>query len=196
MPGPGRAPVACRPQGRPGITRSAPDRPRLAVLLLGLVAFAGAWADSFTGRVVAVLDGDTLEVLDAAQVRHRVRLAGIDAPESGQAFGTTAKAYLLSLAGGKQVRVLSLKQDRYGREIGKVIQDQDRDQRDLNLAMLREGLAWWYRKYAGEQSQVDRVLYEAAETKARAHGIGLWQDPDPVPPWEWRRAHQDTRGRR
>ncbi|MGA7982360.1 MAG: thermonuclease family protein [Chromatiaceae bacterium] len=57
---------------------------------------------------------------------------------------------------------------------------------EIFLRMVRAGLAWWYRKYANEQSPADRLLYEDAENKARAERRGLWTDPDPVPPWEWR----------
>ena len=61
-----------------------------------------------------------------------------------------------------------------------------RDGQDLNLVMVRDGLAWWYRKYAEEQSPADRVLYEEAEARAKAARVGLWGDPDPMPPWDWR----------
>ena len=67
--------------------------------------------------------------------------------------------------------------------VGKILTDD----RDVNLALVRDGMCWWYRKYAGEQSTLDRGLYEAAETAARDKRRGLWTDPDPVPPWEWRR---------
>ena len=60
-------------------------------------------------------------------------------------------------------------------------------QRDVNLALVREGMCWWYRKYAGEQTLVDRALYEDAEKRAKTGRRGLWSDPDPVPPREWRR---------
>ena len=58
---------------------------------------------------------------------------------------------------------------------------------DVNLSLVRMGMCWWYRKYAREQSDVDQVLYEAAEASAREGRVGLWRDPEPVPPWEWRR---------
>jgi len=86
---------------------------RLALIALALVATV-ATADTFEGRVVRVLDGDTVDVLDAGKSSHRVRLAGIDAPEKGQAFGTRAKQLLLELAGGKSVEVSWHKRDRYG----------------------------------------------------------------------------------
>lgn len=75
------------------------------------------------------------------------------------------------------------KRDRYGRIVGKIIFDG----RDVDLAMVSAGYAWWYRKYASEQNAGDRVLYEAAEEQAKEERRGLWADPNPVPPWEWRR---------
>ena len=76
------------------------------------------------------------------------------------------------------------KLDRYGRTVGKVLDAQQ----DVNIALVRDGMCWWYRKYASEQSAVDRHLYEAAEAKAKTERVGLWSDPAPVPPWEWRRS--------
>ena len=75
------------------------------------------------------------------------------------------------------------KSDRYKRIVGKVIHGD----RDVNLALVRDGMCWWYRKYAHEQSPVDRVLYADAEGEAREQRRGLWSDREPVPPWEWRR---------
>jgi len=156
--------------------------PRLAALLLALSLSPALSADTLTGKVVRVVDGDTLYVLDADKTQHKIRLAGIDAPEQGQPFGTKAKEALLDLVAGKVVEVDWQKRDRYKRIVGKVIHDG----RDVNLAMVRSGLAWWYRKYADEQSRADRQIYEAAEDRARAERQGLWADPAPVPPWEWR----------
>jgi micrococcal nuclease len=113
---------------------------------------------------------------------HRIRLAGIDAPESGQAFGTKAKQRLLELVGGLVVTVDWHKRDKYKRTVGKLVHQE----RDVNLAMVEGGFAWWYRNYAGEQSKTDQVLYEAAERQARTNRSGLWRDPKPMPPWEWR----------
>lgn len=85
-------------------------------LLLG-----NAWAEALEGRVVRVTDGDTITVLDARKVQHRIRLAGIDAPEKKQAFGTRAKENLSYLVFGKTVRVDGRKKDQYGRLVGKVL---------------------------------------------------------------------------
>ena len=74
------------------------------------------------------------------------------------------------------------KKDRYSRIVGKLLLDGE----DVNLNMVRSGFAWWYRKYANEQSPADQDRYEAAEFDARAGRVGLWVDPSPMAPWDWR----------
>jgi endonuclease YncB( thermonuclease family) len=95
---------------------------------------------------VRVIDGDTVVVLDARMEQHRVRLAGIDAPERDQPFGTKSKQYLADLVAGKQITVDWHTLDRYHRIVGNIILGGQ----DVNLAMVTGGLAWWYRKYANE----------------------------------------------
>jgi micrococcal nuclease len=152
-----------------------------SALLLFFFAFP-VLADTLEGRVVRVIDGDTVVVLDANRTQYRIRLAGIDAPERKQPFGQRSKQYLASQIAGQDVAINWDKYDRYHRIVGKIIYDGQH----VDLAMVRAGLAWWYRHYAHEQSAADRVLYEDAETKAKAERKGLWIDPDPLPPWEWR----------
>jgi len=140
-------------------------------------------AETITGRVVGVADGDTITVLDANKVQHKIRLSGIDAPEKKQPFGNRSKESLSELAFDKTVTVETSKRDRYGRQIGKVLVNG----RDVNLMQVERGMAWFYRQYQRDQSPNDRRLYEAAEDAARAGKRGLWRDADPVPPWEFRR---------
>lgn len=141
-----------------------------------------AHAETITGRVVGVADGDTITVLDADKVQHKIRLSGIDAPEKKQAFGNRSKESLSALAFDKTVNVETEKRDRYGRQIGKVLVDG----RDVNLVQVERGMAWFYRQYQRDQAPNDRRLYEAAEDAARADKRGLWRDDGPVPPWEFR----------
>jgi len=152
----------------------------LAPILLALACTANA--ETITGLVVSVADGDTITVLDADKVQHKIRLAGIDAPEKKQAFGNRSKESLSALAFDKTVNVETSKRDRYGRQIGKVLVNGQ----DVNLVQVERGMAWFYRKYQREQSPNDQKLYEAAEDTARADKRGLWRDADPVPPWEFR----------
>jgi micrococcal nuclease len=148
---------------------------RAAVLALALVIAPIARAD-FTGRVVAVLDGDTIEVLVNRRAV-RVRLAQIDAPEKGQPYGSRAKQALARLSFRQAVTVSEAGRDRYGRVLGTV----HVAGANVNAAMVRQGMAWVYRRYA-----TDRSLYQAEEA-ARAARRGLWADPSPAPPWDYRR---------
>lgn len=165
---------------------------RIAIFALVLVTLP-AWAATLTGRVVYVSDGDSVTVLDASRTQHKVRLAGIDAPEKGQAFGRRAGEYLALLVKGKEVTVTWEKIDRYQRKVGKVMVTPPdcptcAHTLDANLAMVTVGLAWHYKAYAKEQSAEDRERYDFAEREARARRAGLWHDQDPTPPWEWRKA--------
>jgi endonuclease YncB( thermonuclease family) len=157
----------------------------LRSFLLGAALFptaVAALADVLSGRIVAVADGDTLTVLDSARRQHKVRLAGIDAPEKKQPFGTVSRQSLAQLTHGKQVLVEWYKRDRYGRLVGKVYVGN----LDVNLEQVRRGLAWHYLEYASEQAPADRTAYSVTEYGARSARRGLWADPRPVPPWEWR----------
>ena len=147
----------------------------LACLFLWLPVLAGA--ETLSGKVVKVVDGDTIDVLqDRTTVR--IRLNGIDAPEKGQAYGNRAKQFVLDLAAQQTVTVEIKDIDRYGRSVGDVFLP---DGRNLNREIVAAGYAWWYRKYSADQS-LGRLEEEAQRGRR-----GLWQDKNPVPPWEWRR---------
>ncbi|MCS7309384.1 MAG: thermonuclease family protein [Armatimonadetes bacterium] len=134
----------------------------------------------FVGRVVGVSDGDTIEVMRAGRAV-RVRLEGIDCPESGQAYGTRAKQFTSELVFGKEVAVQVRGTDQYGRILGEVILP---DGRSLNRELVRNGYAWWYRRYSN-----DPVLQQLEE-EARRERRGLWRDRNPIPPWEFRRERR------
>jgi endonuclease YncB( thermonuclease family) len=155
--------------------------------ILALVMTA-VQADQVQGRVVGVADGDTVTVLDDRKVQHKVRLAGIDAPEKGMPYGQRSKQYLSDLVFGKTVILEGDKIDRYGRTVAKILLNG----RDVNLAQIAAGMAWHYKKYEREQSSNDRMLYGAEELNARAARRGLWEDPQPVAPWDWRAEKRMT----
>ena len=157
----------------------------LAAIALGLLALT-VHADTLTGRVVGISDGDTLTLLDESRKQHKIRLAGIDTPEKGQPFGEYCKKSLSDLAYDRIATIESNKLDHYGRVIGKVLVDGQ----DVNLEQVRRGCGWHYKKYENEQPLEDRLSYNAAEERARASKMGLWADRDPVPPWEWRKARR------
>jgi endonuclease YncB( thermonuclease family) len=150
--------------------------------LLSLCIAASVQAEALVGKVVAVADGDTITVLDAAQVEHKIRLNGIDAPEKAQPFGQQCKQLLADRVFGQEVRVAGSKVDRYRRLVGKVLIGDV----DANLEQVKAGCAWHYKFFQGDQEPYDRALYANAENEARQAGRGLWVDPEPMPPWEWR----------
>jgi endonuclease YncB( thermonuclease family) len=136
-----------------------------------------------TGKVVKIADGDTLTVLDETNTQHKIRLAAIDAPEKKQAFGMKSREALAGKVFGKTVRVDVIDVDRYKREVGRIYLGD----RFTNMEMVRDGLAWRYVRYdkPGE--------FAAAEREARDSKRGLWADPHPVAPWEWRREQRGPR---
>lgn len=141
------------------------------------------------GKVIRVSDGDTIAVLDKDNKTHKIRFQGIDAPESKQDFGQVSKDNLSKMVFGKQVTVIYSKLDKYGRVVGKVLLDG----RDVNIEQVKAGLAWHYKKYEDEQPPEDRVTYAEAERQARAARLGLWKDPNPTPPGDWRVAVKEER---
>jgi len=134
------------------------------------------------GRVTGIVDGDTINVLIMAKRQISVRIAFIDAPERGQAFGQRAKAIISGLAFGKDVILRPHTIDRRGRLVARVLVDNQ----DAGLELLKQGLCWVYEKYVGEALPEIQTNYWAAQATAQSHRLGLWPDPDPVPPWKWR----------
>lgn len=147
-----------------------------ALLACALLAVSSAaWAD-FTGPVVAVLDGDTIDVL-VNNRPVRIRFAQIDAPERKQAFGTRSRQALAAMVARQVVTVAEDGPDRYGRTLGTVFVDGV----NVNAAMVQQGMAWAYRQYVTDRSLIQ------LEAEARAARRGLWVDPAPVEPWLFRR---------
>ena len=165
---------------------------RIFFLFALLPATACTAADDITGRVTYVYDGDTVSLRMGGE-DHRVRLQGIDAPEHDQPFGDAARDHLSRLVLDREVGLEMTGKDKYGRLLGKLwVQPADCPRcgktLDANLAMLTVGLAWWYRYYKDEQSPEDQGRYEFAEYEAKARRVGLWQDDNPTPPWDWPRG--------
>ncbi len=122
----------------------------LIILMVALFAFpAYVLADTLQGQVVKVADGDTITVQDDMGRKHRIRLAGIDAPEMNQPYGLHSKNNLMSLVDGEMVTVQYEKRDRYGRIVGKVLFRGG----DICLEQVKVGLAWHYKFYQMEQAQ-------------------------------------------
>jgi endonuclease YncB( thermonuclease family) len=150
------------------------------VLAAVSVAIAAKPHYTLTGKVVAIADGDTLTVLDDSKTQHKIRLAGIDAPEKGQAFGNKAREALGDKVFQQTIRIEVIDIDRYHREVGRIFLGD----RFINMEMVTDGFAWRYVQYdkPGE--------FTAAEADARERRRGLWADPNPTPPWEWRKTRR------
>jgi endonuclease YncB( thermonuclease family) len=145
----------------------------IVLLLTANTAYGDFW-----GPVTDVLDGDTIEVLHNTHPE-RVRLSGIACPEKGQAFGSRAKEAASALVFGRDVRLETDGQDKYGRTLADV---RLRDGTNVNHELVKDGWCWWYRKYAPGDTTLQLLESDAREAKR-----GLWADPHPVPPWEWRK---------
>ncbi len=146
--------------------------------------FQPAVASEFEAEVLEVVDGDTIKIRHQDQVL-RVRLQGIDAPERNQPFGSEATNYLATKVDGMRISILSSGHDKYGRLLGKIMLNGE----DINRHLLELGYAWWYRYYRDQQSLTDQHAYELAEEKAKFFKRGLWSDPEPINPYEWRKKH-------
>jgi endonuclease YncB( thermonuclease family) len=156
----------------------------VAVSACCLFAAQRGFADEIiSGTVVGVHDGDTLTVLTPEKTEIKVRLEGIDAPESKQPFGSASKASLSAMTFGRQVRLECGKTDRFRRKVCRVFQGTT----DVNREQLKRGMAWHFNKYADEQPAGERQADDEAETNARARSLGVFSQPNPQAPWDFRR---------
>ncbi|MCY2966281.1 MAG: thermonuclease family protein [Planctomycetota bacterium] len=141
-----------------------------------------------SGEVVSIADGDTVTVLDADKVQHKIRLQGIDAPEKKQPFGTAARKALGDKIHRENVRIVWKEKDKYGRILGEI----HLGDRHINREMVSDGYAWWYEKYAPK----DRELGQA-QAEARKERRGLWRDIEggvkPEAPWDFRKRQKQKR---
>jgi endonuclease YncB( thermonuclease family) len=174
---------------------------RLGALLIVLI---GAWAcvqqeavtpgklsagSVIEGKVVGVADGDTVTVLDQDNRQYKLRLAYIDSPEKAMPFGQAAKKSLSDLVYGSQISAAIDDVDRYGRGVARI----SKNEQDINLQQVKAGMAWHYTHYTKTQSRSDYAQYQAAQKAARSGQIGLWQDQNPTPPWDWRKANRNNK---
>jgi endonuclease YncB( thermonuclease family) len=139
--------------------------------------------NTFAAKIISITDGDTVDVLDQENQTRVIRLAGIDAPEHDQAFGTESTQHLAELIAGKAVTLECGNERSYGRLICKILLP---DGEDVCLDQLKAGMAWHYKQYQDEQSPADRAAYAGAECTAMQAHTGLWSDPHPVQPQDFR----------
>jgi endonuclease YncB( thermonuclease family) len=153
----------------------------LLFVILTMSAPSATFAHTIAGEVVAVADGDTITVRVSAP-HHKIRLNGIDAPESAQIFGQESKQNLSDLLFGEQVVVIWSKTARYGWILGTVTIGSV----DASLHQVKTGFAWYFHRYESDMPEIERHLYAAAEADAKANKLGLWSQAHPIAPWDWR----------
>ena len=146
-------------------------------LLVIIFCFFSCTIEQHTGRVVKVVDGDTFDLM-FEEKKIRVRMFGIDSPERGQAFNVKAKQFTASIIASKEVSVIVRNKDRYGRFVCDVYLS---DSTYVNAEIVKAGYAWHFTRYS------DDVQLAELQDEARNDKRGLWQDSDPLPPWEFRR---------
>jgi endonuclease YncB( thermonuclease family) len=152
----------------------------LLIFLLPLPCLSYAWS----GKVVGITDGDTITVLNSKTSKDvKTRLYGIDCPEGEQAFSKRARQFTSKLVYGKIVEVTVMDTDRYGRTVALVAVNKQ----ILNEELLKAGYAWVYYKYCHEMICHAWADYQFA---AKLDKRGLWRDPDPIPPWEFRKKRR------
>lgn len=155
------------------------------LLLLSVIACnqqSGTVTKSFQAKVISVKDGDTIVVLkDGKQII--IRLNHVDCPEirNSQPFGRAAKRFTSDFCFGQMVTVINEnKFDRYHRLIAVIINERGGN---LNKELVKAGLAWHFKRYS------HAAEYDSLEANARQHRRGLWQDKNPIPPWNWRNGN-------
>ena len=147
------------------------------ILLFTVQVFA------LSGKVVNVADGDTITVL-SNNIETKVRLYGIDCPEKSQPYGQKAKQFVLSMVSGKQVDVDIIDTDRYGRAVGVI----KLSGTILNTEIIKAGLAWQYERYCKMPFCSE---WKQLESDAKAVKAGLWSEPNPEPPWDFRHENKN-----
>ena len=166
-----------------GVVGSRPPFLSHVLVFVLLVAFNGpgpSVAVELEGVVVAVPEGDALEVLHEGTVFF-IRLQDVDAPEIGQPYGKEAQVFVESLALGKRAKVSTVGSLQAGTSLKGTMTLAS----GLNLSheLLKAGLAWWDRQAAAGNDSLWKL-----EREARTEHRGLWEDEDPIPPWEWRKG--------
>ncbi len=147
------------------------------LFLFLLLTHFSSFSQTLTGKVIAVKDGDTVVVIDSLNNQTTLRLAEVDCPEKNQAFGTKAKQFTSDQIYLKQVNYIVTEIDRYGRSIAKIYYDNNKY---LSEEIIKNGFGWQYKKYSTSK------LLATLEEEARKNKIGLWIEPNPIYPPDFR----------
>lgn len=150
---------------------------RFVLILIFVLISLVCSAQRFTVKVVSISDGDTFTAINKDNLQLKIRIFGIDAPEKKQAYGNKSKEFLSSLIFGKSISIDVQSKDGYGRYLAYVYSPEGKD---VSLLMIHEGMAWHFTKYDNNE------VYEAAQAVAKKARRGLWADPSPIAPWDFR----------
>jgi len=162
-------------------------KPILAFIFIIFTSLSGiALSSTFDGKIIKIIDGDTV-YFQANNVDgyKKIRLVGIDAPAMKQAFGYQSRQCLANLINNKLVQIISFGKDRYERILAKILIEKI----DINLSMIKNGCAWFYRKYKNTLDIDDQVMYDQAEIFAIENKKGLFSSQEAEPPWDWRKKN-------
>jgi len=157
---------------------------KIISIIVFIIAFSIAMAETIVGTVSHVSDGDTLH-LQTSTGKHKVRFYGIDAPEISQKYGLESKMFVTEKVLGEKVKVEVVSTDRYGRKVGKIYYGYSYG-RYLNKKVVEAGYAWWYEQYAKKDTDLKN-----AESYAKKYRSGLWRSVTPVAPWDYRRGKKE-----
>ncbi|HOZ52649.1 MAG TPA: thermonuclease family protein [Chitinophagaceae bacterium] len=150
----------------------------MILILLTITATIDAQT-KLKGRAIKIIDGDTFDLL-VDKTTYQIRLADIDCPEKGQDFYKVSKQALSDYLYGSYIEVIYNKKDRNGRILGSVYNGPVY----INLIMVEEGYAWHFKKYSSDQR------FAKAEINARKAQRGLWKQPKPIAPWDFRQIRR------
>jgi endonuclease YncB( thermonuclease family) len=132
-------------------------------------------------KVIGVKDGDTFVILLDGK-EQTVRFAHIDCPEKKQPFGNKAKQFVSDMCFGSYVKLIINEKNKFDRNKRLIAEIILSDGRNLNKELVRNGLAWHFKKYSKSEE------YSELENEARNNKIGIWSEPNPIAPWEWRKS--------
>lgn len=158
---------------------------RIFIIVIFLLLSFNIYAEKYIVEVIKVVDGDTVDVLTTDNKKIRLRLYGIDTPESNQPYGKVATNFLKSLILNKYVEIFIFGKGKYKRSIA-LIKYKDRI---VNSLMISYSLAWVYEKYCKEDFCGD---WRELQGMVRVSGKGIWSEKNPTPPWEWRKIKRTT----
>lgn len=146
-------------------------------LCIFLLFFSNIVFAQTIAKVIGIKDGDTVVVLLEGNIQKTLRLAEVDCPEHSQPFGKNAKKFTSDQIFGKQINFIETDTDRYGRTIAKIYYDN----KYLSAEIIKAGFGRWYYQYSSDKN------LKMLEDEASKNKIGLWSDPNSIPPWEWRK---------